>query len=206
MDQSCRATLLLVAAATSILAVKSGAEAHGPAERVPGAREAVQDHEELGERTRNLFLLVAALELAAIAFKQRPGWQRGFRIASGVGGIAACVHPLPGRPGRAASSSTPMPAASASGAATPPTCSASSWPGSIIRLARPVRPAITPRRPASSTSSRCSAPTIRRSPFLRAESMIRDRKDWNGALVLLAAQNARFGQQPPQHPEGPPCQ
>ena len=54
------ATLALLAAATAaVVGAESGDQAHQASERMPGARTAVQDHEELGNRTRNLFLLVA---------------------------------------------------------------------------------------------------------------------------------------------------
>lgn len=81
--------LLVLAALASVVAVKSGDEAHGPAERIPGAREMVVEHEEYGERARNLFLVVAALELAGLALGRREKVQRGLRIASAVAGIAA---------------------------------------------------------------------------------------------------------------------
>jgi uncharacterized membrane protein len=81
--------LLLIAAGASVAAVQSGQNAHGPAERVPGAREAVQTHEELGEDTRNLFLLVALFEIAALALRKREKAQRWLLLASGVAGIAA---------------------------------------------------------------------------------------------------------------------
>ena len=81
--------LLLMAAGASVAAVQSGQNAHGPAERVPGAREAVQTHEELGEDTRNLFLLVALFEISALALRKREKVQRWLLIASGVAGIAA---------------------------------------------------------------------------------------------------------------------
>ena len=81
--------LLLMAAGASVAAVQSGQNAHGPAERVPGARDAVQTHEELGEDTRNLFLLVALFEIAALALRKREKVQRWLLIASGVAGIAA---------------------------------------------------------------------------------------------------------------------
>jgi len=83
------ALLLILAAGASVAAVQSGHDAHGPAERVPGAREAVQTHEDLGEDTRNLFLLVGALEIAALAFRKRDQVQRWLLIASGVAGISA---------------------------------------------------------------------------------------------------------------------
>ena len=81
------AVLLLVGTLGAVLAVKSGTDAHGPVERVPGARAAVMEHEEWGERTRNIFLVVAALEIAAlIAAAQR--WRKGVHVASAVVGLA----------------------------------------------------------------------------------------------------------------------
>lgn len=86
------ALLIVLGTAASVAAVKSGDDAHGPAERVPGAREAVMDHEEWGERARNAFLIVAALELLAIALHAKPA-AKWLRIASAVGGLAA-LFPL----------------------------------------------------------------------------------------------------------------
>jgi uncharacterized membrane protein len=87
------AALLLVGAATaSVLAAQSGTQAHGVAERIPGAREAVQEHEEAGETTRNLFLVVGALELAALALRSRSGLAKGLLVASGLVGIGAAVE------------------------------------------------------------------------------------------------------------------
>jgi uncharacterized membrane protein len=81
------AVLLLVGTLGAVLAVKSGTDAHGPVERVPGARAAVMEHEEWGERTRNIFLVVAALEIAAlIPAAQR--WRQGVHVASAVVGLA----------------------------------------------------------------------------------------------------------------------
>src|SRR5687768_5764519 len=79
------ATLLLICAAVSVVAVKSGTDAHGPAERVPGARDAVVEHEEWGIRTRNMLLIVAALELIALGL-MRLGKARYVHIASAVVG------------------------------------------------------------------------------------------------------------------------
>lgn len=78
--------LILLGTLASVAAVKSGDDAHGPAERVPGAREAVEDHEHWGERTRNLFLGVAVLELLALAMAKSPH-QKKVLIASGALGI-----------------------------------------------------------------------------------------------------------------------
>lgn len=61
-------TLILLGTLAAVAAVKSGLDAHGPVERMPGARAAVQRHEEWGQRTRTVFLGVAALELLALGF------------------------------------------------------------------------------------------------------------------------------------------
>jgi uncharacterized membrane protein len=65
------ATLLLVGALATVVAVQSGTDAHGPVERIPGARQAVIDHEEAGEWARNVFLVLAALELIALIVRRR---------------------------------------------------------------------------------------------------------------------------------------
>ena len=63
--------LILLGTAASFLAVQSGTAAHGPVERMPGARPAVVEHEQWGERARNIFAIVSALELAAVALRWR---------------------------------------------------------------------------------------------------------------------------------------
>ena len=83
--------LILMAAVASVGAAKSGTEAHGPAERIPGAREVVQEHEERGEWARNLFLLLGAIEIAAWALRRKGKAHNILLAASGVAGIAACV-------------------------------------------------------------------------------------------------------------------
>jgi hypothetical protein len=75
--------LVLAGTASAFLAVKSGEDAHGPVERIPGAYEAVVDHERWGERARNAFVLVALAELAALVLSRR-GKARPAAIASGV--------------------------------------------------------------------------------------------------------------------------
>ena len=85
------AILIIVSAGLSVAAVKSGLDAHGPAERVPGAREAVQVHEEWGKRTRTVLLIVAGLEvLGLILAGNRAG--KVVRVLSAVGGAVACFH------------------------------------------------------------------------------------------------------------------
>ncbi len=84
------ATLALLAAAVSgVLAARSGDQAHGPAERVPGARAAVEEHEELGERARNLFLLVAGFEILALAMRKKEKVRRLALIGSAAAGVVA---------------------------------------------------------------------------------------------------------------------
>jgi len=65
------AALLLAGTVAAVLAAQSGDAAHGPVERVPGSNAAVHEHEEWGERTRNVFLAVAAAELAALWLARR---------------------------------------------------------------------------------------------------------------------------------------
>lgn len=81
------ATLILLGTAAAVVAVKSGTDAHGPVERIPGARSAVTEHEDAGEWTRDIFLVVAALEIAALAVGARPV-RRWVLAASGVLGLA----------------------------------------------------------------------------------------------------------------------
>jgi uncharacterized membrane protein len=90
---SAAAALLILSAAVAVPAVKSGDDAHGPAERIPGALSAVQDHEHWGERTRNVLLLVAGLEVLVLIAGARPAG-RVLRVVAGLGGIAAgyCVY------------------------------------------------------------------------------------------------------------------
>jgi uncharacterized membrane protein len=78
--------LLLVGTLSTLAAVRSGDDAHGPAERVPGARAAVVEHEELGERARNVFIAVALLEILALVLA-RKGKERFALAASGVVGL-----------------------------------------------------------------------------------------------------------------------
>lgn len=79
-------TLLVLGGAASWAAAKSGDAAHGPVERIPGVRDAVVEHEEWGERTRNAFLGVAGLELLALALSG--GGARTVRAVSALAGLA----------------------------------------------------------------------------------------------------------------------
>ncbi|MEK7381535.1 MAG: tetratricopeptide repeat protein, partial [Gemmatimonadota bacterium] len=81
------AALLIVAALAAASAAKSGDQAHGPAERIPGAREAVQRHEHDGERARNMLIAIAVLEIAGLAFFRKEQIQRGIYAGSSVLGL-----------------------------------------------------------------------------------------------------------------------
>jgi uncharacterized membrane protein len=83
------ATLLLMAAVSGYVSTQSGTAAHGPVERVPGARAAVQEHEEWGERTRNALFILGAIELVGLAMRNRP--QAGMVRAVAAVGALVCV-------------------------------------------------------------------------------------------------------------------
>lgn len=79
-------TLLALGTIAAVMAVNSGTAAHGPVERVPGARAAVVEHEEWGERTRNIFLIVIVIEAAGLVLR-RSEKRRYALIASTVVGV-----------------------------------------------------------------------------------------------------------------------
>src|SRR5258707_3765371 len=88
------AVLLLAGTTAALLAVQSGTDAHGPVERVPGARQAVMEHEDWGKRAKNIFLIVAVFEIGVLALARRPGQERiakGLTIASALVGLAGGV-------------------------------------------------------------------------------------------------------------------
>lgn len=66
------ASLLIIAGVLAALAsAKSGIDAHGPVERTPGALEALGRHQRLGLLTRNIFLGVGVMEIAALVLEWR---------------------------------------------------------------------------------------------------------------------------------------
>ena len=73
--------LLVVGTVAAFLAVKSGTDAHGPVERIPGVRAAVIEHEHQGERTRNVFAAVVIIELIALGLAMKPTVARYTRVA-----------------------------------------------------------------------------------------------------------------------------
>ena len=78
-------SLVLAGTVAAVLAVMSGDKAHGPVERIPGAGEAVEEHEEHGERARNIFIAVALLEVGVLVMTLR-NRRRGVRVLSLVSG------------------------------------------------------------------------------------------------------------------------
>jgi uncharacterized membrane protein len=78
--------LILIGTGAAALAVKSGMDAHGPVERVPGSRDAVTEHEELGELARTIFFVVAGIELVALALRKKSKVVLGLHVASVVVG------------------------------------------------------------------------------------------------------------------------
>ena len=85
-------TLLILAGIAAVAAVQSGSDAHGVAERIPGAGDAVHEHEELGEMARNIFLVVALLEIGALVLMKRTAQVKWLRIASGIVGLVGCFY------------------------------------------------------------------------------------------------------------------
>src|ERR1041385_4572878 len=82
------ATLMILCAGASVLAVESGTDTHDNAERIPGVRQAVMEHEDWGHYTRNVLLGVAGLELLGLIFGSS-GAGRVLRYLSAGGGLVA---------------------------------------------------------------------------------------------------------------------
>lgn len=84
------ATLLLLGTVAAAVAVQSGTDAHGPVERIPGVRDAVIEHEDLGKDARNVFYVVAIAELLALglaAGAKTGGYAKFAYVASAVVGV-----------------------------------------------------------------------------------------------------------------------
>lgn len=79
------ATLLILAAATSVVSVRTGVAAHGPVERAPGGRPPVMEHEEWGERTQTVLLVLGVIELAGLALRRSPKVKIVHGLAAVVG-------------------------------------------------------------------------------------------------------------------------
>lgn len=87
------ATLILLGTAASVVAVQSGLDAHEKVESIPGVRQAVNVHQDYGEDTRDIFLVVSVLEIALLAIAARkPGLTKGLRGLSALVGVIGCVY------------------------------------------------------------------------------------------------------------------
>lgn len=174
------ATLLILGAVAGVLGEKSGTDAHGIVERIPGAREAVIEHEEWGKRSRNVLLVVAGLEILGLIFASKPAG-RPIRFVSAAAGLVAafCIY-------EAAEHGGHLVYSYAGGVGT-----RSGKPEDVSRLlvaglyheARIGRDSGRAEDAARLTDEllrqRPDDPTVR---FLAIESKIRDRKDPQGAL------------------------
>ncbi len=86
------ATLIFLGTIASVLAVRSGLEAHEVVENIPGIRPVVSQHEDDGKMTRNIFLAVSLVEIGVLAFaSRRPSVARGLRILSAAVGVVGVV-------------------------------------------------------------------------------------------------------------------
>ncbi len=78
--------LILIGTVAAWAAVRSGTDAHGVAERVPGAVRAVQQHEEEGKELLNMLYVIAGLELAFLV-PLLAKWRKFGLIASALAGL-----------------------------------------------------------------------------------------------------------------------
>jgi uncharacterized membrane protein len=175
--------LLLLGTAAAAAATETGIAAHGPAERVPGAREAVVEHEDWGIRTRNVFLAVAGLEILALLLARR-GKARPLYTLSGLVGLAGlfCLY-------EAAEHGGELVYSYAGGVGV-----RSGAPEDVTRLllAGLYHQAQLDRKDGrAEEAARLVDEMARRSPddldvqLLAAESLLLDRKDAAGALAAL---------------------
>src|SRR5207253_2630939 len=85
-------TLILLATAATLVAAQSGEDAHVAVEAAPGIAAAVHAHQEWGERTRNVALLVGGLELLTLALRGRSVVRTMSFVSAGFGLLAfLCV-------------------------------------------------------------------------------------------------------------------
>jgi len=180
------AVLLLAGTTAALLAVQSGTDAHGPVERVPGARQAVMEHEDWGKRAKNIFLFVAVLEIAALVMARRSARvTKGLTVASALVGLlgGAAIYET-GEHGGELVYSYAGGVGIRSGDTTDVT---RLLMAGLYHSAQAAR-----TRHDSAAAAELFAEIARRFPndttvwFLSAESFLRDRNDGKGALAALA--------------------
>ncbi len=175
--------LLLLGTVSVVAATQTGIAAHGPVERVPGSRDAVVEHEEWGERARNVFLAVAALEILALLLA-RQDKSRPAHFASGAVGLAGlfCLYEASQHGGELVYSY-------AGGVGI-----RSGAPEDVARLLRAGlyhQAQLDRKAGRSDEASRLIEEMARRSPddleiaMLAAESLLLDRKEAEAALAAL---------------------
>jgi len=189
------AALLLAGTFAAWFAAQSGTDAHGPVERVPGARAAVIEHEDWGKRTRNIFLIVAAFEIGALALVRRSARvAKGLIVASAVVGLAGgfALYEAGEHGGELVYSY-----AGGVGIRSGDTADVSRL--LIAGLYHSAQQART--RHDSAAAAEFFAEMARRFPddttvrFLAIESLVRDRHDGKAALAALARLSAPAGDQ-----------
>ena len=79
------AALLTLGTLAAIVAAYTGEAAHGPIERMPGVRPAVEAHEEWGERVRNIFIIVFVAEALALAMRKSPKARYALMTSTAIG-------------------------------------------------------------------------------------------------------------------------
>ena len=85
------ATLLILAALAGVISARTGTAAHEPVERAPGARPAVVEHEEWGERTQIVLLILGAIELLGLALTRSPTSARMVHMLSAAVGLVGVI-------------------------------------------------------------------------------------------------------------------
>lgn len=181
-------TLILIGTIASFVAVKSGDEAHGPVERIPGARDVVVEHEEWGERTRNIFVIVTLLEIGALILTGtgRRGIGKGLAVGSAVVGLAGLfalyetaehggevVYAYGGGPGVRSGD---------------PEHIENLYVAGLYHQAMQARKDNRPEEAARLIGELSRVrPDEPNATYLRIESMLRDQQDARGALNALAA-------------------
>src|SRR5688572_18687965 len=87
------ATLLVLAALTAWPVARSGLDAHGPVERVPGSRPAVQAHERWGVRTHFAIAVLGFVEIAGLLARRSRHLPKVHVVSAVLGlGCAAAVY------------------------------------------------------------------------------------------------------------------
>ncbi|HET7248613.1 MAG TPA: DUF2231 domain-containing protein [Gemmatimonadales bacterium] len=180
-------TLLLLGTVAAVLAVSSGTAAHDVVERIPGVGQAVRDHEDWGETTRTVFLIVAGLEIVALVLaRRRAAWGRWAFVLSGLVGLYGCyaVYETADRGGKLVYTFAGGP-----GLRTGDTSDI----GRLFTAGLYEQAMVDRARHQSADAAALIDELARRSPndtavqLIHIESQLRDRQDAKGALAALGA-------------------